>query len=106
MCVSVCVRYLQSLGVSVFLLLLLQQLLNVCVQLLRVCVCFLLQVCVASLLFLQTLLQDLDLVLLNEQLSFLQRQNAGAGSEVMLAANGRTTVWLPWQRCAPPAPWR
>lgn len=71
-----CVTYLQSLRDSVLLLLLLQQLLNVCLQFVCVCVSLLLQVCVSPLLFLQALLQNLDLVLLNHQLGFLQNKPA------------------------------
>lgn len=65
--------YLQSLGVSVLVLLLLEQLLNVCLQFLHMCVCFLLKSHVSSLLFLQTLFQTLKLIILNAQLCFLQQ---------------------------------
>lgn len=66
-------RYLQSLGVSVLVLLLLEQLLNMCLQFLHMRVCFLLKSHVSSLLFLQTLFQTLKLIILNAQLCFLQQ---------------------------------
>ncbi len=74
-CISVCISvhsYLQPLVVSLLVLLLQQQLLDVCVQLLGVCVCVLLQLCVSLLFFLQTQLQRANLFVLNAQLTLLQ----------------------------------
>lgn len=71
MCQCVAV-YLQSLVVSLLVLALQQQLLDVCVQLLGVCVCVVLQLCVSPLFFLQTRLQRSDLLVLNAQLTLLQ----------------------------------
>lgn len=119
-------KYLQSLVVSLSVLLLQQQLLDVCVQLCGVCVCVLLQLSVSSLLFLQTHLQRPDLLVLHAQLGLLQiteqrliscwREEMHSGSEscfeqaliktALLLDRVYVMRALPWRRFAPPALWR
>lgn len=76
--------YLQYLEVSVLVLSLLQQLLDVCKQLLAACVCFLLKLRGPSLFFLQTQLQTSNFIILNRQLGSLQHQTMSSSSSLFI----------------------